>query len=335
MAVYITKINGFSVDIIQPVQQMVVDYANELGIDEFGIFTYNWPDEPKMYLDTRFDGIIAALNPGDTVIVQTPIWLGVNWENAFIDHLNIYPNIKKVLFIHDVPPLMSPENHYLLPAYIDYYNKFDILIVPSQNMYDFLRKNGLAEKPYVIQYFWDHPAQILYDTKPENKKIINFAGSAEKFGSLPDWKDSKANLRIYGNPVGENRSNVQFAGHKSESLLLDDIRSHGGFGLVWGTINKSWEQYMTLNTTFKTSTYLAAGLPLIVKDNLAEVEIIKRKNLGLVVNNLEEAQEKVLQISDSEYNQMIENVDNFAKLIRNGYFTKRALVEAIFKARFD
>lgn len=33
----------------------------------------------------------------------------------------------------------------------------------------------------MVQHFWDHPATVNYFITPENNKIINFAGNAEKF----------------------------------------------------------------------------------------------------------------------------------------------------------
>lgn len=55
-------------------------------------------------------------------------------------------------------------------------------------MYDFLRENGLKEKPYVVQHFWDHyPCQINYFVTPQNNKVINFAGNADKFDFV-NWE---------------------------------------------------------------------------------------------------------------------------------------------------
>ena len=318
-------------------QQMIAKIGCEnLGINELGIYAYNWPEESLESRNARFDGIIASLAYGDTIIIQAPSWNSIEWDQAFIDHVNLYPDIKKIIFIHDIVPLMFEVNRYLLPQYIDYYNKADVLIVPSIKMYNFLRQNGLKEKPYVIQHFWDHLVDNLnYAITPQNNKVINFAGDVQKFDFVKNWHNLDIKLQVFSNPQQSfPKQNLDMIGRKSDSVLLDELRNTGGFGLVWSE-EPYWAEYMKMNASFKTSTYLASGIPIIINNEAAEKATIKRKNIGIVADSLEEVQEKVLQISDEEYNQMVRNVDSFAKLIREGYFAKKALSEAIFKARYE
>ena len=338
MTVHITNLYGMTLTgVAQQAQQMVAKIGRQMGMNEFGIYLYHWADEPEQAKNTRFDGIIASLSPGDTVIFQSPSWIAVEWDQALIDHINAYPNIKKIVFIHDVVPLMFDVNRYLLPKNINYYNAADVLIVPSQQMYDFLRKNGLNEKPYVIQHFWDHPCQVNHYITPKNNKVINFAGNADekKFNFAKNWNNSQVKLSVYSNaPQRNDDQNLEFTGWQNDPVLLDSLRSSGGFGLVWSE-DPYWSQYMKLNTSYKLSTYLAAGIPLIVNSDTPEAETIKRKNIGIIADSLREAQNKVIEINDNEYQQMTKNVENFATLIRNGYFTKRALADAVSKARYE
>ena len=338
MTVHITNLYGFVTGAVaQTAQQMVAKIGcQNLGMNELGIYAYKWPDEPLESRNARFDGIIASLAHGDTIIIQSPSWNPIEWDQAFIDHINLYPDIKKIIFIHDVVPLMFEVNRYLLPQHIDYYNKADVLIVPSVKMYHFLRQNGLKEKLYVVQHFWDHPVDnINYSITPNNSKIINFAGDAEKFDFVKNWHNPHIKLQVFSDPKQSYpEQNLEIIGRKSDSVLLDELRNTGGFGLVWSE-DPYWSEYMKLNASFKTSTYLASGIPIIVNSDMPEKDTIERKNIGIVVNSLEEAQEKVLHISDEEYNQMVKNVDSFAKLIREGYFTKKVLSDAVFKVRYE
>ena len=340
MSVYITNLKGFGQNsVAELAQQMVARIGcQNLGMTELGIKFFNWSTESPEERNAHFAGIVASLSPNDTVILQSPTWIAIEWDEGLLDYIKQqYTGTKIIIFIHDVFPLMNENYRSLLTPYINYYNKADTLIVPSKKMYDFLRKNGLTEMPYVVQHFWDHPCQINYFITPQNNKVINFAGNSDtnKFNFVKAWNNSNIKLRVFSNPKQENKEqNLEFMGWKNYSVLLEDLRKSGGFGLIWSE-DAYWSEYMRLNTSYKLSTYLAAGIPIIVNSKTPEAETIKRKKIGIIADSLAEAQAKVLQINDDEYKELIENVDAFAKLIRGGYFTKKVLSDAIFKVRYE
>ena len=67
----------------------------------------------------------------------------------------------------------------------------------------------------------------------------------------------------------------------------------------------------------------------------AEKDTIVNKKLGIIADSIDEAVDKVEHMSDMRYNEMKDSIGEFAKLIRGGYFTKRALIEAVFKAQYE
>ena len=119
-------------------------------------------------------------------------------------------------------------------------------------------------------------------------------------------------------------------GKKTRNCWLE--LSKGGFGLVWGTHQNDGEsnQYYTLNISHKVSTYLTAGIPVIVPSSLSTAKFIVDQGLGFVANSLEEAHEIVDKMSVVEYQEMTNRIKTFSYLLKEGYFTKKLLVDAIY-----
>lgn len=111
-----------------------------------------------------------------------------------------------------------------------------------------------------------------------------------------------------------------------DRLLLE--LAEGGFGLVWYG-NDYWHQYMRYNNSFKLSTYLAAGIPVIVPRGISNQYLIEGNHLGIVADTLEDAAKYVKNMSEAEYQEYVRYVREFSSLIRGGYFTKKFLIEAV------
>lgn len=338
MTVHITNLYGMDPHSIAQIAQNMVSKigCQNLNFNELGIYSYNTAVEPINETDARLDGIIASISNGDTVIFQSPTWNTIKWDNHFIDHLRLYSGIKIIIFIEDVVPLMFSNNRYLLPKFIDLYNKADLLIVPSIKMLNFLKENGLQQdKNFVVQQMWDHIATIDHSIIPKNSHIINFAGDPGKFKFIKNWNYPNIKLNVFGENNKQNQNlQVQYMGWQNDASLLNNLRIQGGFGLVWSE-DPYWLKYMTMNASYKLSTYLAAGIPIIANSQTPTKDIIVQKHLGIIADSLDEAVEQVNNISDAEYQTMIQNINSFSQLIREGYFTKRVLIEASFKIRFS
>ncbi|MCI9024162.1 MAG: sugar transferase [Dorea sp.] len=340
MKIHITNVSGVA-GAAGNAQQMIIDIAKRhLFYNVLGIYRYPVESDSSEMLRTRLDGILAAVSHGDIVIFQLPTWNDIKFDEAFANRLGNYREVKKIFFLHDVPPLMFENSLGLLKRYIDLYNQSDLLIVPSEEMVEYLRANGLTVNKIVVQRMWDFPVEIDQTVTPEFRKRINFAANVTTNNRpfVKNWNSKEVELAVTANPGeyawAKNR-NIHFLGWYNENnLLVNTLRKSGGFGLLWQDC-PWWVEYMKLNASYKRSAYLAAGLPIIVRSNVAEKDTVIRKNLGIVVESLDEAVDRLVYMEKEEYRKMVDCVKLFSQLIKEGYFTKKLLVDSIFQLLYE
>lgn len=331
MNCYITTVNAIG-GTAQTAQEMVTNIAiNSLGFRQLGIYSYYWPDEPDGSLSARIDGIIASLHAGDIVVIQAPTWNGPSWTTQLINHIKTY-GAHVVILIHDIRAIQTAETWGTLGDEINVYNQAEVVIAHSHQMIDFLNQHGLKVKHTVSLDLMDHPINFEFSHPAKFHKSISYAGSYDpnKCSFIRNWNYSDVKCRIYSKPQDWlDKQNVEFVSWKDNVELLYDLRNNGGFGMNW-TDNDNWAKYSSINDSFKLSTYIAAGIPLVAQSSITQHELIAKKHLGIIADTLDEAVDKIAHTTEDEYNQMAQNVEHFAPLVRNGYFTKRALVQMMF-----
>lgn len=327
MRVYITNLNGQAgSSTAQHGQNMVTDIASQLGYRELAIHAYRMDTDSPEELSKRLDGIVAGLRHGDVVIFQTPTWNTTAFDERLMAKLRAY-KIKIVIFIHDVVPLMFAGNYYLMDRTIAYYNQADVIVAPSQEMIDVLREHGLKVQKTLVQGMWDHPTAAPMQAA-QYKPLIHFPGSPERFSFIQSWSHD-VTINLYAHQEVDLPASVHhFPYRPAEQLLME--MSAGGFGLVW--MDDHDKGYQKLYCPYKLGTFLAAGIPVIVQRGIANQAIIEKNGLGLVVDSLEEAVEKIKGMLESDYQILVGAVRAFNPLLRQGYFTRRLLTEAVFQA---
>lgn len=341
LRIHITNMYGLDADsIAMRAQNRIARVATEnLGYNELGIYCYDLRADSPQMLGSRLDGILSSVACGDVVIFQYPTWNPIEFEEALFQRLNRYYGLKIICFVHDISSLMIENFRYLLGRQIQLLNKADLVILPSQKMADFLRSEGLTVKKVVIQRIWDFPVTFDQTVRPKFGRVINFAGSiskTKKFVFIKEWNSETVELRITGKKEDwAQGKNISFLGwFNDDTLLVNALRNSGGFGLLWSE-DPYFLEYMKMNANYKFSAYLAAGIPIIVNNCIAERDTIIRKNLGLAVDSLDEAVEKVAAMGQEEYDKMVNDVAQFSELIRGSHFAKKVLTEAVFKLLYD
>lgn len=331
MRIHVTNVYGFSIrSTVLQSQHEVVDILKDLCDSEIGLFRYYNEEEPKNELSSRLDGVIARLNAGDVVIFQSPTWNGVDWDNALVDKIKLYGG-RVVFFIQDVPPIQFENNYFLMPYFIDMYNKAEVVVVPSEKMYQRLVEEGLTVKKYVVQKMWDFNVHMDLHT-PSFEKKLYFLGDVSRFPFFQNWQFNTP-LHVFGNHKPDyDYSKVHFGGWLNKTELLLEL-SKGGFGLVWGNQEnpKDEPDYYKMNCSYKLASYLSAGIPVIVPDYLSNADFVKENNIGFVVSSLEEVDQVIQECSEEKYSEMVSSVKNVQYLINNGYFTKKLFVDSLMK----
>ena len=325
---HITNLYGVG-GIATVAQRRTVEVAKQLGFNEISILYDNGLRDPEEF-DKKVAGILAGLEVGDTVIFQSPIWITSKVERDFIDRVRQYQG-KVAIFINDIPPMMFEGNRELMPLFIELYNKADLLIVPSENMKDYLISKGVTVEKFVIQNLWDIPVDFISNSETKYLPRINFAGSDEKFGITENINSNDIELEIYDHKPEDKLipDNVHYHGYVYEVKLLSELHE-GGFGLVW-TEDMYWREYMKYNASYKVSTYLRAGIPLIVHRDISCRKLIEDNHWGIVVDSLEEAVERVKAMSEDEYRKYAESVSKVSGLLVDNYFTKKVLVDTLYE----
>ena len=330
MSIYITNTYVLG-GIASKAQNLVTEEAKKLGIEEIRIPYIDYESEDRNNMSNKIDGILTGITSGDTIIYQSPTWNDPNFDIFFMNKLLGIGNLNIIIFIHDIRPMMFLTEQINMPSYIELFNVANYLIVPSKNMAQYLGEKGVTT-PMVTQYLWDSNKEMVFQEVPKLKKQINFIGSDAKFMISRNFPiNSDVTLDLYGRKNNEmvRAENINYHGFFNEYNLLHELHK-GGFGLVW-TEDMYWREYMKYNTSFKTSTYLRAGIPLIVHESISCRKMIEDTHWGLIVNSLAEAVEKVKAMTVEEYNSYVKAIQEVKYSLENGYFTKKVLVDSVYK----
>lgn len=326
MNVYITKLNGMSfMSTEQYAQHMTAAIAHTLGIKEMGIYRYHADGESAENRARRLDGIIAGICPGDMVICQFPTWNGLEFERDLVRHIKAYHG-RVVIFIHDLEAMMYENRRSVLPDTIKLYNEAEVLIVPSHRMKRFLTDQGIKTgMKCIVQEMWDYTTSLNSPGSPKLKQELHFAGNPDRFPFSNTW-NQEVPLKVYSNQECQGNHVRKMGWMPSDRLLLE--LSKGGFGLVWYG-SEYQRRYLSMNNSLKLGAYLAAGIPVIIPRGISSQCMIEENHLGIGVDTLDEAAKTVKNMTEKEYGEYVSAVSRFSPLLRQGFFTKKCLVDTI------
>ena len=283
---------------------------------------------------------------GDIILYQHPSYgykLGMFWTGILKKK-----DVKTIALIHDLESLRkgiigisgigydTKRSDLADGAFL---KKFDIIIDHNAQMHNYFINNGFEDKKIVDLDIFDYLAdelQEMPDRIYDHSLVI--AGNLSRGKSEYIYKlcESKIDIKLhlyginYQNDL--QKGNIIYHGSYNPAVLPEKLE--GNFGLVWdgdeiSTCAGSQGEYLKYNNPHKTSLYLTAGIPVVVWDKAAIAEFVKNNNVGVTVGSLTEIEDILKNIPLNEYEQMVNNARIVGKKLKEGYFTSRALNEAI------
>lgn len=239
-------------------------------------------------------------------------------------------NVKLFLIIHDVESLRLHLNEQeYIKEELSTFNKADGLIVHNEQMKKWLADNGISV-PMVTLGIFDYISGVgVADRTHDQYPSICFAGNLKKAKFLGDLSFAKVRLDVFGpNPLDKYGTNVFYKGQYSPDELPKYLNEN--FGLVWDgstphTCDGLFGNYMRFNNPHKASLYLSSGIPVIIWRKAALAQFIEEHNVGLAIDDLNDLDKVLSELSSEDYQQMVKNAQLIAQKLRNGFYIYSAI----------
>lgn len=326
------------------------DHLEQIGAKRLALEIYFMPEESDESLTVRMDGALSPFHRGDTLIVQLPNYGSTGRViKKLVERAHLLYDAKVIAMWHDYDSLMtgthadavSPEAQ--IEALNQQFNNltfgvlaplFDGMIVHSEHMKETLSKVWPIGIPIITQGPFGY--QIPEDTTiPEHhfSRHIIYSGNLGKAQFLKNVPDGW-NMDVFGPFPNEEmikNPHVNYCGSKLPTELPHALTD--GFALVW--VSDSFEkvegigaEYTKYNYPHKLSSYLVAKLPIIIWKHAAAASWIESNGLGFAVENLADIKPVLDGMTEERYQEYQKRLAPMSNLVREGFFTKRAALEA-------
>ncbi|MDR1678759.1 MAG: hypothetical protein LBR81_03175 [Prevotellaceae bacterium] len=238
------------------------------------------------------------------------------------------------ILIHDINCLRFDKNKGTKRelSEIKNFNLADSLIVHTPAMGKKMKEIGITPKQYPL-YLFDY----YTDNSPANqivaKNEVVFAGNlgkSEFLKLLNNYHFEKIKFNLYGfeKPAFITNENLRYFG-RFQANHISDIQ--GGWGLVWDgssveTCDGILGDYLRYNSSHKSSLYLVAELPLIIWSQSSLRSFVEERNIGIIVDSIEEIEEKISSMTDDEYQILKNNAKTISAELKAGKMLERILL---------
>lgn len=266
-----------------------------------------------------------------TLIVQYPLLAEFKGKEKKLDYTYLFSSLTKyynvVAIVHDINNLRSNVKK----KSTDDLKNARYIISHNEKMTSYLVSEGIEKNKIINLQIFDY---LISTENEENhfrdKETICFAGNLVKSGFVYNFPDEvkKLCVNLYGNGYNAKQNGVNYKGTFDSEIISSVIR--GKYGLIWdGNSSETCDgyvgEYLKYNNPHKLSMYIVANMPIIIWDQAAEADFVLTNNIGITINKLTDIPQKIQQIDEDKYNQMLKSVKKVKQKLINGDFLNRNL----------
>lgn len=270
----------------------------------------------EMYQRIYLSKIKNTLKDGDLVLIQFPFvfkYLKNLYKIIVAKHVIIY------VLVHDIDVLRGTGNSNWAKNFPPHPTR---IIVHTEQMKQYLVNIGFKGYDIRILTSFDYLTNEEIKNPRKKSKEVVFAGNLAKTPFLENISPANLGLTIncYGKQVDNLASGLIYkSAFKPENVSIIE----GSWGLVWDgdsvdSCSGPMGNYQKYNSPHKLSLYIVAHLPIIIWEQAAMAKYVKEKGLGICVSSLKEVAGIIDNMTDEEYNRILENVKRESKSLRNG-----------------
>ncbi|MGO2764873.1 MAG: hypothetical protein ACTIAI_07195 [Pseudolactococcus laudensis] len=301
MTNWITKINGSDVqnttDAHFILNQQAAESAEGVGFSVINYAPYQLRDAADEDVEIRVTTLLSGVQPDDLVIVQWPMWQAdARFEKNFIEKIRLIPRVKIAALLWEVMPwLMTDDLSDGMHPEMTKLRDFDLLLVANRKLAEQLRDSGGITSPILAMGLTDFKCQGSLNAKADFKKLVVIDSSYDE-------------------------EQLSYHGQLPFTAMAD-----GGFGVV----PAARSQYEAHTNSLELSKYLSMGLPVVIRSNMAQAELVRVHNLGIVLDDLNAIDAVLADMTMMDHQEKLTAVGSWSEAVRSGYFVKRACLESI------
>lgn len=269
------------------------------------------------------------------LVIRHPIYIKPLYINI-LKKLKERNKIILIFLIHDLESVRDIIEHHENYVQIDetMYEIADYIICHNKIMKEYLIDQGVDSSRLISLEIFDYLFVLKERNRNQQKNSVIVAGNLDprKCGYI--YELARANPEIKINLYGGNfdssivSENIDYKG----SFKPDEVPNviEGGFGVVWdGTTSQTCTgntgEYLKINNPHKTSLYLSSGFPVVVWSQSAISHFVRENNVGICVDSLNDLTEALNNVTETQYKEMLSNVNIVGKKLREGYYLNNAL----------